>query len=233
MVKNQISVVIPVLNEKHNLPKLLEQLGQFSFMQVIIVDGGSDDGSWQYLLDFKETSSISGLEILLSESGRARQMNAGAKLVKADVILFLHADTVLPPNAIEQISAGVEYSDWGRFNVAFNESDLRMSVVAWCMNWRSCITGVATGDQAIFVHRKVFEKLQGFANIPLMEDVELSKRLLKQSKPACLKAKVITSARRWLKQGVVRTVVFMWRLRWAYFFGASPEKLAKKYHIVR
>ena len=108
-----------------------------------------------------------------------------------------------------------------------------MMFIAWCMNWRSRLTGVATGDQAIFVRRQVFEKLQGFANIPLMEDVELSKRLLKQSRPACLKIKVLTSARRWFKHGVMRTVVLMWRLRWSYFVGVSPEKLAKKYQIVR
>ena len=233
MVKNQISVVIPVLNEKHNLPKLLEQLGHFSFMQVIIVDGGSVDKSWQWLQDYQQTASTLGLEIQLSDTGRAQQMNAGAELATADVILFLHADTELPNNAIEEIRASIVGSDWGRFDVAFKESDLRMMFIAWCMNWRSRLTGVATGDQAIFVRRQVFEKLQGFANIPLMEDVELSKRLLKQSRPACLKIKVLTSARRWFKHGVMRTVVLMWRLRWSYFVGVSPEKLAKKYQIVR
>ena len=233
MAKDQISVIVPVLNEKHNLPKFLEQLGQFSFMQVIIVDGGSEDGSWQWLQDYKKSSSIAGLEILLSEAGRAVQMNAGAELATAEVLLFLHADTELPSNAIEKIRAGIVGLNWGRFDVAFKESDLRMALIAWCMNWRSRITGVATGDQAMFVQRKVFQKLQGFAYVPLMEDVELCKRLLKHSRPACLQVKVLTSARRWLKHGVISTVVLMWRLRWAYFIGVSPEKLAKKYQSVR
>ncbi len=233
MAKDQISVIVPVLNEKHNLPKLLEQLGQFSFMQVIIVDGGSEDGSWQWLQDYKKASSIAGLKILVSEAGRALQMNAGAEHATAKILLFLHADTELPSNAIEKIRVGIVGLNWGRFDVAFKEPDLRMALIAWCMNWRSRITGVSTGDQAMFVQRKVFQKLQGFANLPLMEDVELSKRLLKQSRPACLKVKALTSARRWLNHGVTRTVVLMWRLRWAYFIGVSPEKLAKKYQTVR
>ena len=233
MMNNQISVVVPVLNERQNLPKLLEQLGHFSFAQIIIVDGGSADESWQYLSQFQETSSLVGLEIVQSESGRAKQMNAGAAIASAEVILFLHADTELPNNAIEKIFTSIATADWGRFDVVFKEHDWRMKIIAQFMNLRSRMTGVATGDQAMFMRRQVFEELHGFANIPLMEDVNLSKRLLKHSRPICLKVQVITSARRWLKHGVLRTVLLMWWLRFAYFIGVNPEKLAKKYQVTR
>jgi len=228
-----ISVIVPVLNEKRNLPKLLEQLRHFSFEQVILVDGGSQDGSWQWLQNYQSTVQKASFFALQSETGRSNQMNAGAEVATADVVLFLHADTHLPKDAIEVISESLGKYNWGRFDIAFQESDWRMSIIAWCMNLRSRLTGVATGDQGIFVRRDVFEKFYGFANIPLMEDVELCKRLLKESVPACCSATVTTSARRWLKNGVIQTVVLMWRLRFSYFIGADPSQLALKYRQTR
>lgn len=232
---DDVSVVVPILNERQNLPVLLEQLEGFSFRQVILVDGGSTDNSWQWLHSLQKLGKkpFSVLEILRTDSSRAKQMNAGAKLATADVLLFLHADTQLPVNAITQIHHALASHDWGRFDVDFKEPDWRMNIIASCMNWRSRMTGIATGDQAIFVRRQIFENLQGYADIPLMEDVELSKRLLKLGKPACLQEKVKTSARRWLSAGVIRTVLLMWRLRWDYFIGKEPKELVKRYREER
>lgn len=236
-----ISVIVPVLNEQENLPKLLDQLRHFSFGQVIIVDGGSSDNSWQWLEQMHEqlkeqhqkNANELALNIVQSDSGRAKQMNAGATLATKEYLLFLHADSELPQNAASVIEQSLAQKVWGRFDVAFKEPDWRMPIIAWCMNWRSRLSGIATGDQAIFVRRTVFEQLHGYATIPLMEDVELSKRLLNIGKPACSDIKVLTSARRWLNRGVLRTVFLMWRLRWSFFMGTDPQQLANKYHQVR
>lgn len=230
---DHISVIVPVLNEKQNLPKLLEQLGHFSFKQIIIVDGGSTDASWQWLEEYKVNSGKGMFDALQSNTGRANQMNTGAQLAKSKYLLFLHADSELPDNADTIIASSLKDHIWGRFDIEFKESDWRMPIVAWFMNWRSRLTGIATGDQAIFIRRRTFEQMHGFAQVPLMEDVELCKRLIKISKPVCLREKVTTSARRWLSKGVIRTVFLMWRLRWEYFIGADLDKLANKYRQVR
>lgn len=220
-----ISVIVPVLNEAARLPRLIQELSAFNFAQIIIVDGGSSDGSQELLRDLP-----SPFQAIDCEPGRARQMNTGAGIAKHDVLLFLHADTQLPSNAVDEI---LHVKQWGRFDVRFASASRLMSVIAVFMNARSRLTGVATGDQAIFVERALFESIGGFPTIPLMEDVAISRLLKHQAKPHCSKAQVTTSARRWQEQGVIKTVLQMWWYRLAYFFGVSPEKLKQGYRDVR
>jgi rSAM/selenodomain-associated transferase 2 len=158
-------------------------------------------------------------------------MNAGAAKASGDVLLFLHADTRLPRDTEHVVLNGLERSKrvWGRFNVRIEGKHPLLWLVAWLMNIRSRLTGIATGDQAIFVRRDAFNAAGGFPEIPLMEDVALCQRLKRASWPLCLREKVVTSGRRWEKNGVVSTVLLMWRLRLAYFFGADPKDLARQY----
>ena len=235
-----ISVVVPILNELESLPALVTQLDSIGAEQLLIVDGGSTDGSYQWLrkhwLNFEPT------RVLLSASaGRARQMNLGASSASEDVLLFLHADSVLPKAARQEVlHARDRQLLWGRFDVSFENTEqtstafkLAMRVIAVFMNIRSRLSSIATGDQAIFVDRQIFLSLGGFDDIPLMEDVALSKQLKRHSVPYCSPHQVITSARRWQQGGVVRTVVLMWYLRLAYFCGAAPKKLAEQYRQTR
>ena len=236
---HSICVIVPILNEQENLPKLLTQFGHFSFEQVIFVDGGSSDDSWPFLQELQKTQaakSVNGITQFLaiqSEPGRAKQMNAGASKAKNKTLLFLHADSLIADDCRKEIDKGLEKNAWGRFDIRFQEHDWRMIIIAWFMNWRSRITGISTGDQAIFIRREFFDKLNGFADISLMEDVEFCKRALKLEKPYCSQSKVATSARRWLKNGVIKTVFLMWGFRLAYFLGANPNKLAARYRQIR
>jgi rSAM/selenodomain-associated transferase 2 len=236
----KISVIVPLLNEYKNLPKLHSQLGHFLCTQIIYVDGGSDDGSWQWLQENIIDGKVDEKHVAIqSLPGRALQMNQGAKLAEYSSLLFLHADSVLPEGFSSEIIRGLNQNMWGRFDIMFLEAGFRMKVIAWFMNHRSKLTSIATGDQAIFVRREAFNKIGGFPDIPLMEDVEFSKRLkqLKQNKqlnkPYCSELKVKTSARRWLQNGVFKTVFLMWYFRLLYFFGVSAEKLAQQYKNVR
>ncbi len=227
---HSVSVIVPLYNEIQKLPELYQQLGQFSFEQVIWVDGGSSDGCKEWLeqnVDGKTNTFI------VSEKGRAKQMNAGAAMSITSHLLFLHADTLLPTLAVAEINKGLRQSSWGRFDVTFIEKDWRMNIVAWFMNWRSRLSGVATGDQALFVRQAEFQSVGGFPTIPLMEDVEFCKRMKQFDLPYCSRLLVSTSARRWLNNGVIRTVMLMWLFRLAYFLGVNPEKLAKQYQNVR
>ena len=180
-----------------------------------MVDGGSADGT---------AALAAGLcdRVLAAPRGRARQMNAGARDAKGDVLLFLHADTRLPANADELVRGHL----WGRFDVRIDGRHPLLKLVAWSMNLRSRLTGIATGDQAIFVRRDAFP---GFPEQPLMEDVAFSKAMKRRAWPACLRAKAVTSGRRWESRGVLRTILLMWRLRASYAMGASPEDLARRY----
>jgi rSAM/selenodomain-associated transferase 2 len=153
-------------------------------------------------------------------------MNAGTAAASGDALLFLHADTILPADADRAVLAALASHAWGRFDVSIDSRDARLALVGFCMNWRSRLTGIATGDQAIFVRRAEFP---GFPAIALMEDVEFSKRMKRVSPPACLRARAATSARRWERRGVVRTVLHMWRLRLQYWLGADPAELARRY----
>lgn len=226
----RLSIIIPVLNEAEVLPGLLKHLASIcgSGSEVIVVDGRSEDDSWQIALR-------AGVHVISSERGRARQMNAGAAVAQGDILLFLHADTLLPPSAEQAVEDAIrrggeinEYA-WGRFDVRISGQSIMLRVVASMMNWRSRLTGIATGDQAMFMTRRAFDSAGGFPDQPLMEDVELSKRLRALSGPICLGVRVVTSGRRWEAHGVWGAIWLMWRLRWAYWRGADAAELARLY----
>lgn len=221
----QISIVIPILNEAAQLAGKLQALQVWrEVCQLIVVDGGSRDTSMRIAAPLAD-------KVLNSSKGRAKQMNAGAAQADAGILLFLHADTQLPETAIELIRQAVaDGYQWGRFDVGFDDPKPIFKLIAFMMNWRSRLTGIATGDQALFVTRQAFERIGGFPDIALMEDIAISKALKKLGKPCCLNAKVTISARRWLRYGIARTILLMWRLRLAYFFGADPRDLARRYY---
>ncbi len=222
-----VAVILPVLNEISTLPTTLEHLRQQMPDEIIVVDGGSTDATRDIVQVRTDPLSV---RWLMSARGRASQMNAGAADARADILLFLHADTHLPPDAIESVRVTVRAGHiWGRFDVRLDNPKLIYRVIEWFMNQRSALTGIATGDQAIFVRRDVFEKLGGYPAIALMEDIALSARLKRIRAPACLRMAVVTSARRWEQRGVVRTVARMWWLRLCYWFGVSPTRLARWY----
>lgn len=218
----RLSIVTPVLNEAARLPELLARLATLD-AQIIVVDGGSRDGS-------PDIALAAGVTVIDSPPGRARQMNAGAAATDGEVLLFLHADTVLPADAVRLIRDALAGGRvWGRFDVVIDGRPKMLRVVATLMNLRSRLSGIATGDQAMFVTRSAFDAVGGFPEQPLMEDIELSKRLLRQSCPACIGAPVRTSGRRWEQRGVWRTIVLMWRLRWDYWRGVPASELAERY----
>ncbi len=192
--------------------------------EIILVDGGSTDATLRQAQGRVD-------KIVETDRGRARQMNAGAEQAQGEVLLFLHADTRLPENADGLIREALETGRvWGRFDVRLSGQAWLLRVIETFMNWRSCLTGMATGDQAMFVLREAFVHLGGFADIPLMEDLELSRRLKRISAPCCLRPRVITSSRRWETRGVLRTVLLMWGLRLAWFFGVSAARLHRIYY---
>jgi rSAM/selenodomain-associated transferase 2 len=221
-----LSIIVPVLDEARGIAEALAALApcRGRGAEVIVVDGGSSDGTAELARPLAD-------RVIASRRGRAAQMNAGAEIAKGDVLLFLHADTRLPPHADELVLDGLAPSgwQWGRFDVRIEGRNPLLALVASLMNWRSQLTGIATGDQAIFVRRETFATAGGYPEIPLMEDVALSKRLKRRGRPLCLAARVTTSGRRWERQGVLRTIVLMWRLRLAYFLGAEPAALARRY----
>jgi rSAM/selenodomain-associated transferase 2 len=222
----RISIIVPALNEADNIVSTLDGLKPFrkDGNEVIVVDGDSKDETVRLARSMAD-------KIIKSTPGRAQQMNVGAKQASGDVLWFLHADTLVPDNAVQQIQHALENNkyQWGRFDIRLSGRQLQLRIVESLMNLRSRITGIATGDQGIFVRREVFESIGGFANIPLMEDLEISRRLKKHSRPCCLDTKLITSSRRWEERGILRTILLMWRLRLAYFLGVKPEKLVNHY----
>ncbi len=223
-METRLSIIIPTLNEAAEIETRLATLAPLrrEGVQLIVADGGSSDGT--------AARAAPWVDLIIDASrGRAAQMNAGALHASAPNLLFLHADTVLPDNALTLIDIALERNAWGRFDITLTGTHPMLRVIAAMMNWRSRISRIATGDQAIFVRRNVFEQLGGFAPIALMEDIELCRRLKKISAPACLKQRVISSGRRWQRHGVWRTIWLMWRLRLAYFCGADPRALAQQY----
>ena len=222
----RVSIIVPMLNEAPGLPGVLAQLTELERQgcEILIVDGGSDDGS-------VSLAERAGFRVLASQKGRARQMNLGAAQATGDVLLFLHADTLLPEDALTTLRQSMQKTAavWGRFDVLIDGAHPMLRVIATLMNHRSRWTGIATGDQAIFVTRKAFEAVGGYPDQPLMEDVELSNRLRALARPACIPTPVRTSGRRWESRGVGRTVLLMWLLRWAYWRGTPAEQLAQLY----
>ena len=220
-----LSIVIPVLNEAAGIGPALERLDVLRRRgaEVIVVDGGSRD-------DTPMLAAPHCDRVIAAPRGRAVQMNAGAAAAAGDVLLFLHADTRLPEIADRLIVDGLRDRThvWGRFDVRI-EGPPTLAVVALMMNWRSRITGIATGDQAIFVTRAAFERVGRFPPIALMEDIALSARLRALSRPLCLASRAVTSGRRWRQHGILRTILLMWRLRIAYWRGADPNELARRY----
>ena len=217
----RLSIVVPALNEAAGIERCLAALAPLRARghEVVVADGGSTDGTAALAAPLAD-------RVVAAPRGRASQMNAGAAVASGDALLFLHADTVLPPDADRAVLAALGSHAWGRFDVAIDSRDARLAVVGVCMNWRSRLTGIATGDQAIFVRRADFP---GFPVIALMEDVAFSRAMKRVTPPACLRERVRTSARRWERHGVLRTVLLMWRLRLAYWLGADPDDLARRY----
>jgi rSAM/selenodomain-associated transferase 2 len=226
-VNMRLSIVVPVLNEADGIARSLDSLQPLrrAGHEVIVVDGNSSDLTIQRAMPLAD-------KIVTSPAGRSRQMNAGAAIANGDVILFLHADSVLPESCVAAISAGIDSTNrgWGRFNIRLTGDRFLFRVVEWFMNTRSRLTGIATGDQGIFVEQKLFDSVGGFPDIPLMEDVALSVSLKQIERPICLKATIATSSRRWEQHGAWPTIWLMWRLRYAYWRGADPSALAKIYY---
>ncbi|QBQ56326.1 TIGR04283 family arsenosugar biosynthesis glycosyltransferase [Nitrosococcus wardiae] len=223
----RISIIIPTLNEAVGICEALQRLQPLRVKghEIIVVDGGSSDQTAFLAQPLADC-------FLVAQRGRGIQMNVGARVAGGEILLFLHADTRLPGDAENAIIAGLSRSHykWGRFNVRLSGRSTWFRVIEWSMNWRSRLTGIATGDQALFVEREAFEAVEGFPEIPLMEDVVLSRRLKRLSWPLCLSSTVMASSRYWEARGVLRTILLMWSLRLAYFLGVSPERLVQIYY---
>lgn len=222
----RLSIIVPTLNEAAQIENtlLVAQELRLYGAEVIVVDGGSSDDTVTLATPLAD-------KVLNAPCGRAKQMNSGAATADGETLLFLHADTLLPDRADRLILAGLAAGDrvWGRFDVCIAGEPVMLKVISRLMNWRSRLTGIATGDQAIFMQRDAFAAVGGFPDQPLMEDIELSVRLKRLSPPLCLRTAVMTSGRRWEARGVWRTMLLMWWLRLAYFMGARSETLVQHY----
>ena len=223
----RLSIIVPVLNEEGMISSLLDALAPLS-AEVIVVDGGSRDRT-------REIAAHKQATLVSSPPGRAQQMNHGAGIAQGNVFLFLHADTRLPDSALEDIRGALRNPQCvgGRFDVRLDGDRWMLRVIGTMITIRSRLTGVATGDQAIFVRKEIFRSMRGFPEIPLMEDIAFCRRLKKRGKVACLRSRVMTSARRWEKEGVWRTILKMWALRSLFLMGVSPFRLKRFYGDAR
>lgn len=225
-----ISVIIPTYNEESTLSATINSVRQSASaadnFQIIVTDGGSTDKTI-------EIAKNERCQIVNSKKGRGNQLNAGAQAADGNILLFLHADTYLPDSfdvlVKNAINSNAGFYNWGRFNIKLSGNHIFFRLIETMISLRSRVTGIATGDQAIFLERKLFEKISGYKDIPLMEDIELTKRLRRISAPICLSNTVITSSRRWENDGIVRTILLMWLLRGLYFIGVNPTTLQKYY----
>ena len=222
-----LSIIVPVFNEADSIEAFLVSVRESCAerTQIIVVDGGSTDA----------TASLAGPkcdQLVESRKERAAQMNTGATYANGEIFWFLHADSRLPKHADNLIREALARSgrDWGFFYVRLSGSDVMLRIVERLMNWRSRLTGIASGDQGIFVTREMFERIGGFPGIALMEDIAISRKLNVAGRPVCLSKKLVTSSRRWEKNGMLRTIFLMWKLRLLYFLGVEPDKLARMYY---
>jgi rSAM/selenodomain-associated transferase 2 len=224
-----ISVIIPTLNEERTITETIRHTAQLGLDEIIVVDGGSIDQT------IPQAASLGIARVLTSLPGRARQLNAGAEACRGDVLLFVHADTRLPSSVKTSIESALAdalvVSGW--FDVQFDSDSAWSRLISTFMNLRSRLTRISTGDQAMFVRRNVFEQLGGFSDIPLMEDIEFSTRLKRRGLTIALHDSVITSFRRWEQGGPLKTILLMWTLRFFYWIGVSPHRLARFYTAVR
>jgi rSAM/selenodomain-associated transferase 2 len=222
----RLSIIVPTLNEAEAIGDTLAALQPLRDRgcEVIVADGGSADATVAIARPLADA-------VVASRPGRARQQNAGAAAASGEILLFLHADTRLPRDAHVLVSVGLRQTGkgWGRFAVRLTGRHPMLRVIERMMDLRSRFTGIATGDQAIFVRRDRFRAVGGFPDLPLMEDVALSETLNRLGPPLCLREAVTTSSRRWEKHGVYRTMMLMWGLRLAYWLGVDPSRLADRY----
>jgi rSAM/selenodomain-associated transferase 2 len=220
----RLTIVIPALNEAAIIVPALRALEPLRRRgaEIIVADGGSRDGTARLAEPHAD-------KVIVVPRGRGAPMNAGAALGTGDALLFLHADTGLPDHADRLIGQALACRAWGRFDLRIAGRHPLFAVIARMINWRSRLTGIASGDQAIFVSRAAFLAVGGFPDLPLMEDIAIARRLKRLCRPACVATPVVTSGRRWEHNGVVRTVVLMWRLRLAYYLGVAPARLAAWY----
>jgi len=223
----RVSFVLPVLNEETVIGPALDSLQAWRSAghEVLVVDGGSGDATL-------ERAEGRADRVLRAERGRARQMNAGAAVANGDLLVFLHADTRLPASALADLDAAYSAGGalWGRFDVQLSGRHFLFRIIETAMNWRSRLTGIATGDQVIFVDRALFRQAGGYGPLPLMEDIDLSRRLRRRAWPRCLRSRVVTDSRRWEAHGILRTVGMMWLLRLRFWLGADPADLAVRYY---
>lgn len=224
-----ITVIIPTLNEESAIAQTVRHTASLGFDHILVVDGGSCDQT-RALAD-----GLGLARVLTAQPGRARQLNTAAKISRGDILLFLHADTLLPDTAKQNIESALAdpVIVGGRFDVRFDSPSTWGRVISRFMNLRSRLTRISTGDQAMFVRRNIFEQLGGFSEIPIMEDIEFSTRLKRTGPTRALRETVTTSFRRWEQQGALRTILLMWTLRFLYWMGVSPEHLAHLYKAVR
>ena len=229
-----ISVIIPTLDEERTIMATLVHTASLGFDELIVVDGGSLDQTPVLVESYKRRTQ-SPVRLVTAPCGRARQMNEGAKASGGEVLLFLHADTQLPDDAKTMIEATLadQRVVGGRFDVRFDCPSMWGTIVSRMMNWRSRLSGIATGDQALFVRRHIFEQIGGFTDMPLMEDIDFSRRLKRKGATAALTATVTTSFRRWERHGPLRTILLMWVLRFLYWIGVRAHTLSRWYGSVR
>lgn len=220
----RLSIVMPVLDEAATLAVRLDALADLRErgVEVVVVDGGSSDGT-------ADVARARADRVLTAARGRATQMNAGAAAATGDLLVFLHADTTLPPRADILITEALVHHGWGRFDVRLDSRRMLLRIVGRVMNLRTRMTGIVTGDQTLFVRRALFDAVGGFPEIALMEDIGVSAILRTRERPTRIRERVLTSARRWEERGIIRTIVLMWRLRLEYFLGVAPERLAVRY----
>jgi rSAM/selenodomain-associated transferase 2 len=222
-----ISVILPVRNEASLIREQLQRLQYLRSRghQLIVIDGGSIDGTAERAQDLVDTCERSA-------AGRSRQMNEGARHATGELLLFLHADTQLPEEADERLLQALasQSGRWGWFDVKLSNPRMIFRLVARMMNWRSRLTSVSTGDQALFVERSLFEDIGGFPQLELMEDIAISKLLRRIGRPVRPKGFVITSSRRWEEHGLLTTIWLMWKLRFLYFIGVQPQRLREMYY---